>query len=176
MSWFLAALLSGKSSAGSQDCGGPVLRGGLTEELHGRIPGAADAILKPTPVGGEREQEQGRKTQRAGQVGCRVVDGDDLIHRGNLGGETVDVSKLVDTAIDKERCAGVFRLAFQGVEFAVLQADPADARQREERSKLGQVDGALAAGFRVPGLPGETNQAAAVRVVFSKMRARRSRA
>jgi len=115
--------------------GWPICRGGLAEEAHGWVPGAADAGELPAPVGRAGEQEPGGDAESCGQMGCGVVDGDDEVHGGNLGGEGVDVGELIDGRVDEERGAGGGGFCCERGVRAVLEADPMDFRDGEEWGK-----------------------------------------
>ena len=69
----------------------PVATLGLPEEAQRRIPRAILACLKPAPVAGERQHNLGGNSECASQMGGGIIDGNYHIHRGHLGGETIDV-------------------------------------------------------------------------------------
>src|SRR5580698_5217231 len=113
--------LSGESGLNAVNHREPVTRSGLAEEAHGGVPGSVDAVLEPSPIGGEGKHEPDGKAERAGEMGGRVVDGDDLVECGDLGGEAVDVGELIDGAVDVDWRARGRGLLFEIVEVAVLE-------------------------------------------------------
>ena len=62
----------------------PVTRSGLAEQSHGGVPDAVVGAQHPAPVAIERQQRPHHCSQRAGQLGGRIVDGNDEVHGRHL--------------------------------------------------------------------------------------------
>src|ERR1700678_4024602 len=105
-------------------------------------------------------------------MGSGIVDGDHHVESRDLRRENIDVSELIDRAIDEDRRVCRSRLILEVIVIAILQAHPLDIFALEERSQERQINRAVVAGLLVSGIPSQPDQAPAISVAGAKLVAR----
>ena len=105
----------------------------LPEQARARIPGRIRAFEQPAKIGRERQQDEDRLAERAGEMRNRGVDRDDEIERGDDGRRVGKILEIFADLHDARMRAQHRRIVAPQI---ALQADELNLGIRQERREF----------------------------------------